>query len=285
MFKVCKEKTFYDIGVNIRLLLRLQNFKFNYMKFFNAFICLLILFGCKNELNTPVDNKLTAKGIIDRAIEVAGGEKFANSEISFNFRDKAYFARRHKGDFLLMRIAKMNNGHSVVDKLTNKDFKRDINNKMVPLSDSLKIRYTASVNSVHYFSVLPFGLNDKAVNKELLGEEQINKETYYKVQITFDEDGGGEDFEDVFVYWIHKESFKPDFLAYSYNEDDGKGMRFRKAYNERYVNGLRFVDYENFKPQNEEVQLNDLAKAHKNSQLKLVSKIELEDIKVKLINP
>ena len=60
-------------------------------------------------------------------------------------------------------------------------------------------------------------------------------------------------------------------------------MRFREAYNERYIDGLRFVDYNNFKAQVSEVALEDLGKAFDNNQLKLLSKIELKTIKVDLI--
>ena len=61
-------------------------------------------------------------------------------------------------------------------------------------------------------------------------------------------------------------------------------MRFREAYNERYVNGLRFVDYNNFKSEDVSIQLFDLGKIFENNQLKLLSKIELENINVDLID-
>ena len=70
-----------------------------------------------------------------------------------------------------------------------------------------------SVNSVHYFSVLPFGLNDKAVSKKLLSDITIKGVDYYTIQVTFSEDGGGDDFDDVFLYWVQKESFKLNYLA------------------------------------------------------------------------
>ena len=38
------------------------------------------------------------------------------------------------------------------------------------------------------------------------------------------------------------------FGTYSYIESDGIGLRFREAFNERYINGIRFVDYNNYKP-------------------------------------
>jgi hypothetical protein len=178
----------------------------------------------------------------------------------------------------------IDNNDTITDFLDNTSYKRLIGNDYVKVSDSMIKLYSASVNSVHYFSVLPFGLNDTAVNKTLLGKERIKAKDYYKIKVTFDQEGGGEDFEDVFIYWIELESFKPTYIAYSYNEIDGVGMRFREAYNERYINGIRFVDYNNYKAKDSLIALIDLSQAFENKQLKLLSKIELEGIDVELID-
>ena len=87
---------------------------------------------------------------------------------------------------------------------------------------------------------LPFGLNDPAVIKEYLGQKVINQQLYEKVKVTFLQENGGKDFEDVFVYWIHAESKTVDFLAYSYLTDGG-GVRFRQAINRR--NHLRYANF------------------------------------------
>ena len=244
---------------------------------FLGLIC-FVFFGCKEE-NKAKD--LSADDIINESIKVSGGEKFKNSVIRFNFRDKFYVARRSNGNATYIRIF-AEGKDSIFDLMSSNNFERSVNSSSVRLSDSLKILYSASVKSVHYFSVLPFGLNDKAVNKELLEEESINNENYYKIKVTFDEEGGGEDFEDVFVYWVNKKNFKVDYLAYSYNEDDDIGIRFRSSYNERYLEGIRIVDYNNYKSE-EKIDLFDLGKAFEDEQLKLLSKIELENVEVELI--
>ncbi|WP_299130170.1 DUF6503 family protein [uncultured Winogradskyella sp.] len=249
------------------------------MKQLLIFIVLFLFFACKNEQEKDT---LSVNEIISKSIEVAGGDKFENSIIRFNFRDKFYMARREHGNFNLIRIFKSSND-SVFDLLTNNGFERVINDTRIKLEDSMVTKYMASVNSVHYFSVLPYGLNNKAVNKKLLGEEEIRNKAYYKVEITFNKAGGGEDYEDVFLYWINKISFKVDYLAYSYNEDDGKGLRFRAAFNERYVNGLRFVDYKNYKETDQYFGLKNLGKAFSEGGLKMVSKIELENVEVDII--
>ena len=169
-----------------------------------------------------------------------------------------------------------------VDSLTNIGFTRHLNNQAVNVPDSMAVKYSASVNSVHYFSVLPYGLNDAAVNKQLMNDVLVKNKMYSTVKVTFAQDGGGEDFEDVFMYWVNKETSKIDYLAYSYNEDDGKGIRLREAYNERYVDGVRFVDYKNYKPIDASISLTDLPLLFEKEKQKLLSKIELENIEVTL---
>ena len=74
---------------------------------------------------------------------------------------------------------------------------------------------------------------------------------------------------------------KDDYIAYSYTEPDGTGYRFREAFNERYIDGIRFVDYNNYKPQTKDVNLESLGQLFAQNELALLSKIELKNINVK----
>ncbi|PQJ73723.1 DUF6503 family protein [Polaribacter butkevichii] len=233
---------------------------------------LAFLISCK-----PSENKLTAQQIIDKTIVYSGADKVANSEIKFKFRDKEYVAYRENGNYKLIREF-----DSVIDGLTNEGFKRFINLEEQKLSKVDSSKYANAVNSVHYFSVLPFGLNDKAVNKKLLPSATVKGKEYYKIEVTFSENGGGEDFEDVFIYWIGKEDFLVDYLAYSYHTNGG-GKRLRVLKEQCVKNGIRFVDFHNYKPLNKEVSLVDIDKAYENNELKKVSEIVLKDIEVKVL--
>jgi hypothetical protein len=235
------------------------------------FIALVL--GCKQKQIPDADF------IINKSIEVSGGKHFENSIISFDFRSKHYKAIRSKYKFQYERQFKDSLG-VVKDVLKNNGFTRFVDDAVFNITEERANAYSNSVNAVHYFSVLPYGLNDKAVNKTYLEEKNIQGKTYYKIKVTFDEIGGGEDFEDVFVYWIDSETYKMDYLAYSYQEEDGVGYRFREAFNERYVNNLRFVDFNNFKPIHTNVKLEDLDILFEKEALKLLSKIEIENIKV-----
>ncbi len=130
---------------------------------------------------------------------------------------------------------------------------------------------------------LPHGLNDPAVGKELVGEAEIDGQQYYEVKVTFAKEGGGTDHEDEYMYWIAKEGFTVDYLAYKFYTGKG-GIRFRKAYNPRMVNGIRFVDYENYKLEPwEAVDLQNVDELFKTGKLELLSKIETEAISVSFL--
>lgn len=243
------------------------------------FLVLIVFASCKQK-----DTPFTAQQIIDKSFIATGADKVANSKIEFSFRDKEYIALRKKnGIFKLFRNFNKENFGIISDGVSNTGFERHVNGHLFKVPDSMAVKYTSSVNSVHYFSVLPYGLNDAAVQKKLLKETNINQKPYYKVQISFAEDGGGEDFEDVFIYWIDKKTFKVAYLAYSFHEN-GSGMRFREATNERIVNGIRFVDYNNYKPKNASTKLENLDKAFQENDLVKLSEINLENLKVKILN-
>ena len=243
------------------------------MKYFITLLLSFLLFNCNDNKTEVID----ANKIIDESIQVSGGHKIDTSVIEFNFRDINYKATRLGGKFKLERVFLDSIGE-IRDVLSNNGLDRYINESLVNLPDSMATKYSASVNSVHYFAVLPYGLDGKAVNKTYVNEVDIKGKSYHKIKVTFNEEGGGEDFEDVFVYWVNTVTSKVDYLAYSYNEDDGKGLRFREAYNERYVKGIRFVDYNNYKPKDNTSKLEELDKQFINNKLELLSKIELKGL-------
>ena len=233
-----------------------------------------ILVSCKQE------NQPNAQDIIDKAIGASGGKKYELSTISFDFRDKHYKAIRNNGMFELSREFK-DSIDVIKDVFNNTEYKRFMNDVAIHVADTMGVKYTNSVNSVHYFIVLPYGLNDDAVIKKYVEQVDINGTLYYKIKVTFNQDGGGKDFEDVFVYWFNTGNYKLDYLAYlTYNSDRTIDLRFREAYNERYVNGIRFVDYNNYKPENMKVDLLSLDTMFINNELKLLSKIENKNIVV-----
>lgn len=225
-----------------------------------------------------MDSISEAQRIVDKSIEVSGGDLYKTSNVAFDFRDREYMLQIVDGRRVMERTFNTDSS-SMVDRVDPKGFQRFVNDSLIHVSDSMANVYSNSINSVHYFAYLPYGLNDPAVNKELLGRIKIKGNDYYKVKVTFDKEGGGDDYEDTYIYWFNKDTYKVDYLAYDFHTDGG-GMRFRKAYNERYVNGLRFVDYENYRPENMPTSIVNIDSLFLQNKLTLLSKIRLKNIKV-----
>jgi hypothetical protein len=248
----------------------------NQMRYLSLLL-LVLLIACKVS-----EQKLTAQQIIDKTIQFSGADKVSSSEITFNFRDNLYAAVRKNGTFQLFRSYRKDT-LLIEDVVTNNGYERLMNSQPVKVADSMVSRYSNSINSVHYFSVLPFGLNDAAVHKKLLKSASLKGKEYYKIEITFSKEGGGDDFDDVFIYWIGTDDFLVDYLAYSYHTNGG-GKRFRVLKEQCIKNGIRFVDYHNYKPLNKYVSLVDIDQAFENKTLVKVSEIVLKDIEVTLLN-
>ncbi len=239
-------------------------------------LVILLFTGCKQQ-----EKEMTAQQIVDKAIEVSGGEKYQNAEVDFTFRNIKYKSLRQNGRYSLQRL--LPDTLNTLDLVTNEGFTRLQKSDKVVLADTTAVKYAESVNSVHYFAQLPYGLNDEAVQKKLLGEVTIKDKEYYKIEVTFSETDGGVDFEDVFLYWISKEDFTVDYLAYKFFTEGG-GIRFRESYNPRVIEGIRFVDYKNYRPKDKDVDFYTVDALYERGELVELSLIEKENIRVRLLN-
>ncbi|MBL6444992.1 hypothetical protein JMN32_01640 [Fulvivirga sp. 29W222] len=232
----------------------------------------LLLFNCSPKTEDP-------NLIVNKTIELAGGNNYNNVEIEFTFRGREYGAKINDGNYEYVRLFK-DSANLYRDVLNNNGFYRETNGKKADIPDSMAVKYSNSVNSVIYFALLPKGLNDPAVNKTYLGSHKIKEKEYHKIKVTFNKNGGGKDFEDQFIYWVDKENYKVDYLAYQYYTDGG-GFRFREAFNKRTVEGISFADYINYRPKPDvQLDLEKLDDAFSAGQLEELSRIELENIKV-----
>lgn len=218
---------------------------------------------------------------VQKAIGAHGGEGYNQLDVSFDFRNIHYTGVRDHGHFRYTRQFEKD-GNTILDELSNEGFSRHINDSLAKVPDSMATKYSASVNSVWYFALLPKGLDNPAVLLKDLGNSEINGSPYQKIEVRFKEEGGGEDFEDVFIYWIHHQQFTVDYLAYSYNEDDGLGIRFRVAQNARKIGGIRWQDYLNYKADPNQWELTQLDQGFVDGKLELLSEINLENIEVKI---
>ncbi|MCE7053246.1 hypothetical protein LZF95_01070 [Algoriphagus sp. AGSA1] len=238
------------------------------------FLALVILWAA-----AACNSRSEAEKIVDSAIEAHGGAAYSSSKIEFDFRDIHYTILKTPDRFEYIREFSDSTGN-VKDRLNNEGFVRTVNGTIIDtLSDEWIGKYSRSVNSVAYFAFLPYGLNDPSVFKKSLGDTEIKGKKYHLIKVTFSEEGGGEDFDDEFLYWIDKDGFTVDYMAYSYHTDGG-GVRMREVSNVQEEGGVRFQNYLNYKPTDESVPLENMQELYQAGELELLSEINLENIKV-----
>ncbi len=220
----------------------------------------------------------TAAEIVQQVILAHGGNRYKNSQIRFDFRGNKYFAFR-KGGFFHYKKTFMTPQGTVVDELNNDGFIRSVNGQKRQLSAEDSLKYASSLNSVIYFALLPFPLSDPAVRLEYIGQFSLKNQLYFKIRVTFREEGGGKDYSDRFVYWIHQKRHTMDYLAYLFHVNEG-GTRFREARNIRMVNGIRFADYINYEGPAGNTRIENFDRLFEAGKLQKLSEINLENIGV-----
>lgn len=225
------------------------------------------------------EQAMTADEVINKAIETHGGERYDNMLVEFDFRNRHFKAKIQNGQYVYERSFRSDEGW-VRDIYQKDTFSRMINDRRVVLSGENRRSFQNGTNSVIYFALLPFHLDDPVINRQLMRSVKIKNEPYYKVEVTFG-DGGGENFESTYVYWVHKKNFTVDYLAYSFNINGG-GVRFREASEARVVEGVRFQNYRNYTIK-EDYPTHELDYAFEQGKLELVSEINLENIQVRLL--
>ncbi len=222
--------------------------------------------------------------IVDKAIEAHGSNVLNKAVLEFDFRGKHFVATRNNGLFSYERIYTDSTG-SVREVLNNNEVFKEVDGERVELTEKKRYSIQETLNSVVYFSFVPFFLNDPAVKKRYLGEGQFGDQRYHEVEITFREEGGGPDFEDRFVYWFNKDTYFMDFFAYDYHINDG-GTRLREAYNARTISGVRVSDFHNLASDrlpNPDYPIEEYDDAYADGDVELFSDIELENVTIRPI--
>lgn len=256
--------------VNLINFTEIQNY--NMAIQFVSFLKVLFLFSLASGLFAQSE----AQEIVDRSIKVYGGKKYTKKDFQFDFRKKTYNYHNDGSQYQYKRSFEKD-GKSIVDNLSNEGFSRSIDGELQALDDKQKRGGSNGVNSVIYFAMLPHFLNDKAVHKSYLGKTMIKGKEYHKVEVYFDEANGGDDHDDIFIYWFNANTFRLDYLAYSY-EVNGGGVRFREAFNSRKIGGVIFQDYINYKG-DKTINVREMDRLFIEGKLKELSRIELENIK------
>lgn len=253
-------------------------------KYFYGVLFLIFTFSCNYSVeNTSVipvngknhNNAIIGENIIALSITAHGGDRYDEASFRFLFRDKVYqfinFGKQY--EYSRQQILK---GDTILDVLSEQNFQRIINGKPVTTKETESIIYSESINSVIYFATLPHKLVDKSVIKNYKGQNTIKNVLYDVVKISFNEEGGGKDYDDIFYYWLNAETHQIDYLGYQYARNGG-GIRFRSAYNKRKIGGIVFQDYINYSAPLG-TPLNKLPQLFEQGELDELSRIDTEKI-------
>jgi hypothetical protein len=245
-----------------------------------VFFLALVLPACSSESpRASAPPAGTPERVVHDAISAHGGDRFRALRLEFEFRGTPFLVVYDHGIFVFERRTTDAEGRTVVERMDNDATTRTVDGTTVDLAPQELASLETAVNSVVYFALLPWRLEDPAVRLRDLGDAEVEGEPYRKIEVTFESDGGGRDWEDRFVYWFHRDTHMLDYMAYRYHTGDG-GTRFRRAINRRVVEGIVLQDYENFEA---EEDLDDVAaydELHRTGQLRLVSLVELDAVRL-----
>ena len=242
---------------------------------------LLLAGACQSPDPSP-----SATAIIDSARTAHGASVLDQAVVTFDFRGDAYRIRQNEGRFHYRRAHTDPLGRSVTEGLTNDGAYRVVEGDTVSLSDSERSAVETTVNSVVYFALLPEPLGDSAVQPTYSGRDTIDGVLYHRVKVTFRQEGGGRDWEDVFMYWFRMDTNAMDYLAYAFGQgpDEEPGTRFREAYNVRRVNGVRMADYRNYTVDTLSAdQMEEYPDLWARDAVRLVSEIKLDSVQVRIL--
>lgn len=238
------------------------------VSFFLLSVVLLITVACQS--------KNDARTIINAAIEAHGGNAYENKRIEFDFRQFHLVLDQQGGRFRYERTHRDSANVLIQEVLTNDGLIRTQTGQRQTLDTAQTGKYSRAVNSIAYFVLLPYKLNDPAVLADHVGDSQIDGQAYDKVRVRFQAEGGGKDYQDTFFYWFNKQTHTMDYLAYS----EG-GPRFRKAINPQTVGSIRFQDYINYKgDEKDTTSVGSYDQKYNARQLPELSRIEQKNIKV-----
>jgi hypothetical protein len=231
----------------------------------------------------------SARAVVDSAIAAHGGDVLDRAVVTFDFRGDEYRLRHDEGRFHYRRMYTDSLEQTVTEGLTNDGVYRVVEGDTVSLSDEERGAVKTTVNSVSYFALLPYPLQDPAVQPEYRGRDTLDGVPYHRIRVTFQKEDGGQDWQDVFMYWFHTDTHAMDYLSYAFGlapNDTDTGTRFRQAYNVRRINGVRVADYLNYTADTLATDRMHLYPSlWVNDALERVSRVEIDSVQVRPLAP
>lgn len=236
-------------------------------------LLILLLLGftaCEKE--TP----LTAKDILATSINKSGGEQFLYSQIKFHAADLDYYMERkgHIANFTVERKS-----DSITYKATYENgYTNYYINDSIQQETPLTRRFiNSNLEGFLYFVSFPHVLKQNAVILNRNADIEINKKSHYVLHVSFTKVEGEPDNE--FYLYIDKETYLINYTAEKY-ANTGNLPMFKRYYNSRMIEGIRFADYYSFRSNEEGAALENLVEQFKSYNLKDLRNIEFTDIEV-----
>ncbi|MGF1510766.1 MAG: DUF6503 family protein [Myxococcota bacterium] len=211
--------------------------------------------------------------LLEKTIQAHGARRLANSTYAFEFRGDRIRMHRRDGVFCYERIETEADGETVT-RLDNDGLVRWKDGVQRPAPDAAG----RSLNSIVYFASLPYPLLDPAVHVEKRADQRIRGRAFHVLDVSFRRQGGGDDHEDTFRYWLDAESSLITFMAYRFSRDGG-GVRFREATDYVTVGRVRFIQWKNFGVQDSTPPFDQVLKRWREGTLPLISVVELEHLR------
>jgi len=248
---------------------------------------LLLTSACQPANDT--DAPPSAEAVVDSALATHGASILDRAVVTFTFRGDRYRIRQNDGRFHYRRAYTDSLGRAVQEGFTNAGVYRVVDDDTVSLSDDEQSSVRTTVNSVSYFALLPHSLGDAAVQPHYSGRDTLNGVPYHRIRVTFQQQGGGQDWQDVFIYWFRTDTYAMDYLSYAFGlapGDTDTGTRFREAYNVRRINGVRVADYMNYTSDTLATDRMHLyPDLWRQDALERVSRVEIDSVEVRPLPP
>jgi len=258
-------------------------------RLFILFVPLALLLGCQSDKDSSKAESTDSSAMMEKgeewlqkAITAHGSEALKNAEVEFDFRGKDFFIKRDGHNYYYQRQYVDSSGVRVIDQVWPDSTFRTLDAERQLLTEKKANAISESIHSVVYFALLPEALQDPAVQAKYVDETTVNDEAYHRIRVSFAEENGGADYQDEYMYWIHDTEHTMDYLAYNF-EVNGGGARFRASIKDTVVAGVRFQDYNNYKPVSDRKALLGLDSLYEAGKLELLSKIELNALEIALV--
>ena len=224
--------------------------------------------------------------IVARAIEHHGGELYRASETELDVCSKSgcfHVVARVDGDRFAYTVSgKVREVRREV-RWSNDALEVRENGTPVAVEPEREQRYRDWAMARVYFCFLPYRLDDPSVIQHELGLVDWEGRRLHRVKVTF-EPGTSTDAGDEYMYWFDPETARLEYFAYSY-DDDGGGLRFRRAFDHRRVGGLLVFDQDNYGVEGPGLSVDAIDPAYVKSRMRHISTVRLEQISVEPIPP